>query len=187
MRMCGRPSGELGRLGGVIMARDNREFAVQVIDLLKIQPNDKVLKVGFGAGVGIQMLAQLASSGFGAGIDYSKEMVAQATARNSAAIDSGLVNLRQGSVENLPFDANTFDKPLAINSMQVCPDATTGIKEIRRVLKSGGRITLGFSRYLRQPRTGLIEILTAANFIEARMVDLGPGFCALGNKAPPKD
>ena len=43
MRMFGRPEGALGRLGGIIMARTNAEFARSVISLLDIQPSDKVL------------------------------------------------------------------------------------------------------------------------------------------------
>jgi ubiquinone/menaquinone biosynthesis C-methylase UbiE len=38
-------------------------------------------------------------------------------------IERGRVDLRHGSVESLPFEDNTFDKTLAINSMQVWPDA----------------------------------------------------------------
>jgi hypothetical protein len=53
MRMFGRPTGLMGRLGGVIMARVNRNAAAQVIDLLDVRPDDKVLEVGFGPGVAI--------------------------------------------------------------------------------------------------------------------------------------
>ena len=49
---------------------------------------------GFGSGVGIQRLAGLASIGYIAGIDSSKEMVEQATARNLKKIEAGLVDLR---------------------------------------------------------------------------------------------
>jgi trans-aconitate methyltransferase len=44
--------------------------------------------------VGIQRLAGLASIGYIAGIDSSKEMVEQATARNLKKIEAGLVDLR---------------------------------------------------------------------------------------------
>jgi ubiquinone/menaquinone biosynthesis C-methylase UbiE len=43
----------------------------------------------------------------------------------------------------LLFEDDTFDKALAINSMQVWADAMAGLREIRRVLKSGGRVALG--------------------------------------------
>ena len=182
MRMFGRPKGILGRLGGIIMARTNRKFASWVINLLDIQPNDRVLEVGFGPGVGIQLLARSASAGYVAGIDPSEEMVGQATARNVKAIESGQVDLRHGSVEGLPFEDNTFDKALAINSMQVWPDAMAGLREIRRVMKPGGRIALGFTLYSGQPSRGLTETLTSAAFTEAHIVETDKGFCALATK-----
>ena len=115
MRMFGRPTGTLGKLGGIIMARMNAPFARCVIRLLEVQPGDKVLEVGFGPGVGIQLLAKSAPEG--AGIDCSTAMVQQARARNAEAIASGVVDLRHGSVEKLPFEDGTFDAVLAINSI----------------------------------------------------------------------
>jgi SAM-dependent methyltransferase len=118
MRMFGRPKGSLGRLGGIIMARTNQKCAAWVIDLLGIQPNDRVLEVGFGPGVGIELLTNSVLGGYVAGVDPSEEMVEQAKARNVKAIEGGRIDLRYGSVESLPFEGSTFDKALAVNSMQ---------------------------------------------------------------------
>ena len=131
-RMFGRPQGGIGRLGGIIMARMNRKMAASAIDLLGIRPSDHVLEVGFGPGVGIQLLTEKAPSGRVVGVDPSIEMVAQATARNAAAIKAGRVDLREGSVERLPFEDEIFDCALAVNSMQVWPDSPAGLREIRR-------------------------------------------------------
>ena len=84
MRMFGRPRGFLGRLGGIIMARTNEECGSWVIKLLDIGPSESVLEVGFGPGVIIQRLSNLA--GHVAGIDRSHEMLQQARARNAEAI-----------------------------------------------------------------------------------------------------
>src|SRR5262245_54282584 len=178
LRTFGWPQGMLGRLGGSIMARLNQQCAAWVIDLLNIQPHDRVLEVGFGPGVGIQLLARSASAGYVAGVDVSAEMVAQATARNAQAIESGRVDLRHGAVERLPFEDHTFDKTLAINAMQVWPDAVAGLREMRRVLKTGGRIALGFTPYSGQPKSGVPELLSAAAFTEAHVVETELGFCA---------
>src|SRR5262249_48028113 len=153
LRTFGRPQGLLGRVGGHIMARTNQQCAAWVIDLLDIQPRDSVLEVGFGPGVGMQLLARSASAGYVAGVDVSTEMVAQATVQNTQAIASGRVDVRHGAVERLPFDDHTFDKTLAINAMQVWPDAVAGLREMRRVLKTGGRIALGFTPYAGQPQS----------------------------------
>jgi ubiquinone/menaquinone biosynthesis C-methylase UbiE len=182
MRMFGRPRGVLGRLGGVIMARMNQKCAARVIDLLEVQPNDRILEVGFGPGVGIELLAKAAPEGYVAGVDPSQEMVDQARDRNATAITSGHVDLRYGSAESLPFEDNTFDKTLAINSMQVWTDAAAGLREIRRVMKSGGRMALGFTPYSGQQKVGLTDRLTVAGLTEAHVAETDMGFCVLASK-----
>src|SRR5262249_5056147 len=55
--------------------------------------------------------------------------------------------------------------------MQVWPDAVAGLRAIRRVMKTGGRIALGFTPYSGQPKSGLPAMLTAAAFTEAHVVE----------------
>ncbi|MGH6837829.1 MAG: class I SAM-dependent methyltransferase [Methylocella sp.] len=160
----------------------NRKCAAWVIDLLHIQPSDKVLEVGFGPGVGIEVLASSASAGHVAGVDPSMEMVGQATTRNKKAIESGRVELRHGFVASLPFANDTFDKALAINSMQVWPDAVAGLREMRRILRPRGIVALGFTPYSGQPNAGLAETLAAAGFAEAHVAEKDKNVCALAIK-----
>ena len=164
MRMFGRPEGLLGRLGGIILARANRPFAQEVVALLNVRASEKILEVGFGPGVGIELLAEAAPMGRIAGIDPSKEMVRQASRRNAAAIRTGAVVLRHGTVASMPFEDEAFDTVLAINSMQVWPDAAAGLREIRRVLAEGGRVALAFTPNSGQPRAGVTEMLSSAGF-----------------------
>jgi SAM-dependent methyltransferase len=110
MRAFGRPQ---GRLGGIIMASTNEGCGAWVIDLLEVGPNDNVLEVGFGPGVVIQHLAKLASEGYVAGIDPSREMVQQ-LALGTRLHQNGRVDLQRGSVDSLPFDDGSFDKALAV-------------------------------------------------------------------------
>jgi ubiquinone/menaquinone biosynthesis C-methylase UbiE len=182
MRMFGRPKGILGRLGGILMARTNQPRAAWVITLLSIQPHDRVLEVGFGPGVGIALLARSVPEGYIAGVDPSAEMVERARARNVKAVESGRVDLRCGAVERLPFDDNTFMKALARNSMEVCPDTMAGLREMRRVMMPGGCIALGFTPYSGQSKNGLPDMLTAAGFTEAHVVEAQEGYCALAIK-----
>lgn len=182
MRMFGCPCGVLGRLGGRIMARVNADCGFWVVELLEVGPTDDVLEVGFGPGVVIEHLVRLVSADHVAGIDASREMVEQARARNATAIRTGRVELRYGSAESLPFDDDSFDKALAVNSLQLWPDAMAGLCEIRRVMKSGGRIALGFTPYSGQPKKGLTETLIAAGFTDAGMVEKNGLFSALATK-----
>jgi protein-L-isoaspartate O-methyltransferase len=85
-RMFGRPQGALGRLGGLIMARTNADCAAWVAELLEIEPGDSVLEVGFGPGIAIQRVSELAPAGNVAGIDQSREMVEQAYRSKTTAL-----------------------------------------------------------------------------------------------------
>ena len=148
-------------------------------ELLEVRPADSVLEVGFGPGVIIEHLSDLATAGHIVGVDQSFEMVEQARARNAAAVDAGRIDLRHGSVESLPFDDNSFDKALAINSMQVWSDALAGLQEMRRAMKPGGRIALCFTPYSGQSAEGLAETCNAAGFNETRVVESDKGICAV--------
>jgi ubiquinone/menaquinone biosynthesis C-methylase UbiE len=181
MRMFGRPQGIPGQLGGIIMTRANKDCGAWVTELLEVGPDDTVLEVGFGPGVIVQHLSRLASRGHVAGIDPSEEMVEQARARNATAIRTGRVDLRCDSVSGLPFDDDSFEKVLAINSMQLWPDATAGLREIRRVMKPAARIALGFTIYSGQPNEGLTELLMATGFANANVIRKDKWFCALAS------
>jgi SAM-dependent methyltransferase len=182
MRAFGRPQGFLGRLGGAVMARTNARFGIWVSDRLGVRPNEEVLEIGFGPGVVMSHVAAQLATGHASGIDASREMVGQARARNRAAIARGRVALRQGSVENLPFCNNHFDKAFAVNSMQVWPDAAAGLREICRVLKPGGIVALGFTPHAGQSESGLHALMAEAGFLASRLVQGEGGFCLLAKK-----
>ena len=136
------PEGWVGRLVGVILAWKNRERNAWALSMLDIQPEDRVLEIGFGPGQAIQEAAKLAPMGFVTGIDLSETMVAQASQRNAAAIRSGHALLYQGAESPLPFEDSKFTKAFAVNSMQFWSNPDAGLQEVRRVLKPGGQVAI---------------------------------------------
>src|SRR5215510_3678327 len=98
-------------------------------------------------------------------------MVKQERIRNAAAIETGQVDLRQGSVENLCFGDNTFDKAFAVNSMQVWTDVLAGLRQVRRVLKPAATLALGFTAYSGQSKPGLTELLSSAGFTTSQVLE----------------
>jgi ubiquinone/menaquinone biosynthesis C-methylase UbiE len=167
--MFGRPQGLLGR------------HIVWVVGLLDIRPDDRVLEIGFGPGVGIALLAKQVR--VVTGVEPSNAMMRQARRRNDAAIRQGLVELHQASADRLPLADASFDKVFAINSMQVWPDPTAGLREVSRVLKPRGRLALAFTAYSGQQPKGVPELITATGFDDCRIVTRDQVFCALAVRA----
>jgi ubiquinone/menaquinone biosynthesis C-methylase UbiE len=136
------PSGWAGKFFGYVMASKNATMNRLAIALLDVKPEDQILEVGFGPGLAIEWAAARAMRGFVAGVDLSGVMVAQATARNKQAIQAGRVELKQGTVLNLPYPDARFDKVFAVNNFHIWPDQERALREIHRVLKEGGLLLL---------------------------------------------
>ena len=137
-----RPSGLLGFLIGYKMTRDHRPENAWTVSLLEAQPTDHILEIGFGAGLAIGELAQIATQGKIVGVDYSETMVRAARWRNAGAVRQGRVELRQAEAANLPFEDDTFDKAFSIHSIYFWPQPLKALQEIRRVLKPGGTLIM---------------------------------------------
>jgi ubiquinone/menaquinone biosynthesis C-methylase UbiE len=82
----------------------------------------------------------------------------------------------------LPFATESFDKAMAINSMQVWPDASAGLREIWRVLKPGGTVALAFTAYSGQRREGMLNIVAGAGFSDCRIVEKDQAFCVIATR-----
>src|SRR6266508_5866890 len=137
-----KPSGLLGRLIGNGMARSNESEARWTIDLLTIQPDTRVLEIGFGPGVAIQYAAQQAVQGHVSGIDYSETMVQVVRKRNASAIRKGLVDLTHGDVRSLPYVDEEFDRAFTIHCIYFWAEPTACLREIRRVLRANGVLAI---------------------------------------------
>jgi SAM-dependent methyltransferase len=169
----GRPRGPAGRIAGWIMAHrsSNRRRNVWAVSLLDVQPDDRVLEVGFGPGIAIAELSRIATEGYVCGFDHSELMLRQAAKRNAEAIRRGRVDLRLGSVETPPAFEAPFDKILAVNAMQFWDRPVEQLGALRRLLRAGGRIAIAF-----QPRgPGATDEVAAAKgrTIAAALGDAG--------------
>jgi len=141
-RQFGKPQGLLGRIAGKLMELKGTKKIEWTISLLDIQKDDKVLEIGYGPGVAIELLSKLTPNGYIVGIDHSDLMFKQAQKRNLTAIKEGRVDLRLGDVANLPLFDIAFDKVLSINTIFFWEKPIEILKHIRRVMKPGGVIAL---------------------------------------------
>jgi len=105
---------------------------------VSIEPDFKILDIGCGGGRTLQKLAAVAKDGLVCGVDYASGSVAVARSKNAQLIKDGRVEIRQGSVSQLPFPNDYFDMATAVETQYYWPDLVNDMKEVRRVLKAGG-------------------------------------------------
>ena len=189
----GRPTGLWGHGAGLLMAHrsSNRRRNAWAASLLDVRPDDRVLEIGFGPGLAIRELARLATEGYVCGIDHSELMLRRAKRLNAEAIERGVVDLRLGSVDDLPGFDQPFDKILTVNAAMFWQEPVARLDNLRRLLRNGGLIAVAH-----QPRgrgasdetaaakgRELEAALAQAGFSELRLetMALKPAMvCALG-------
>ncbi len=137
-RQLANPRGMSGWAVGKLMKRANRQPTQLAIDVLDVQPGDKILDLGCGAGQAMALMVPITGLGNVFGIDQSATMVAEAKRSNR----SGGVTVQQATFESLPFETASFDKILASNVMYFWHDPARILREIRRVLRPGGRLAI---------------------------------------------
>jgi ubiquinone/menaquinone biosynthesis C-methylase UbiE len=148
---------------------------------LEINPSDFILEVGSGPGLGLQLAAERAHQGKVVGVDLSETMLEMAYRRNRSLIQSERVELHLGSVEKLPVEDAIFDKAMTINSLHLWPDPVAGLREIRRTLRTGGRIAIAITRFSYASSDNFESLLTEADFRDISVHTGEAGTCAIGN------
>jgi ubiquinone/menaquinone biosynthesis C-methylase UbiE len=177
MNQFRKPTGKIGWFVGQVMALRNKERSQWVLSLLKVQPDDQILEIGFGPGTDIQRVSQQASRGFVAGIDYAEIMVCQARKRNAAAIRAGKVKLQCATASKLPYDDQSFDTVFSINVAQFWDQPLQVLAEVQRVLQPGGLVAIAvqprdrgaIEETARAVGKELVEHLTALGFQQIRL------------------
>ena len=113
-------------LGPLIRAQQDLALA-----RLAAQPGEKILDLGCGPGRGLTALHRAGATSFG--LDTSSEMLREA--RHAAAVV-------RASATVLPLRAGVLDGILCTNSFHHYPEPLSTLRELRRVLKPGGRLVL---------------------------------------------
>ena len=112
----------------------NRPINAWTVRALQLIGTEVVLDVGFGGGVGLELVRARLTSGRVVGVDISAEMVHAAARR----FDGDRVGVLRADVAALPFEDASFDRAYSVNSVFFWPDAEAGLREIKRVLRPGG-------------------------------------------------
>ena len=111
-----------------------------MLDMANIKAGYRVLDVAAGAG-GQTLLAarRVGPNGYVLAIDFSANMLNSAA---DAVRKAGLTNVetRVMDAENLDLDADSFDAVICQSGLEAFPNPPKAIKEMRRVVKPGGKV-----------------------------------------------
>lgn len=124
-------------------ASSEKKFSEIGLRMLKVQPAEKVLEIGFGTGQGLVALAHSVSKiGKVYGIDLSDGMVHVANGKISRAGLSSQIELRLGDAANLPYENDFFDAIFISFTLELfdTSEIPLVLGECKRVLLENGRL-----------------------------------------------
>ncbi len=129
---------------GDAMEEHHSDITDQTLELMDVQPGDRVLDLGCGTGWASRRLAKMAPNGEVVGIDVADEMLRRA---GQASADFKNIRYVWGSAENIPAADDAFDKVLSVESFYYYADQGKALDELRRVLTPGGRLFILINLY----------------------------------------
>ncbi len=111
----------------------------KMVEVAQLSGQERLLDAGCGAGHTALTFAPYVNHV--TAFDLSEEMLAQV---RRLAVERNLSNIEthKGDVEHLPFDAASFDIVTSRYSAHHWPNPQHALREIRRVLKPGGKFVL---------------------------------------------
>jgi len=143
-RQLGRPSGLRGRAVGAMLNRANRNTVAQAVDALSLPSGSVTADVGFGGGVGLDLLLEaVGGTGTVHGVDVSQTMLTRAAHRYRHDIRSGRLQLHDASMSELPLPNDSLDGLLTVNTIYFVPDLAGPFADFTRVVKDTGRVVVG--------------------------------------------
>lgn len=119
------------------------EWVPRVITLTNPRSGEHVLDAACGTGVLTKAAAKsVGRNGRVVGLDLSPGMLAVARASAHNLSNAALIEWREGDVNAIPFETDTFDIVFCTFSLMFFPDRVAVLKEMQRVLKPDGRLAL---------------------------------------------
>jgi ubiquinone/menaquinone biosynthesis methyltransferase len=116
----------------------DRGWKRRLVDMLSLKGNESVLDLACGTGDITFAVAEKLPNGKAQGLDITKEMIELADAKRTSR-NAANVSFQVGDIMKMPFDDNSFDHVTCGYALRNVPDVEGALREIRRVLKPGGK------------------------------------------------
>ena len=88
---------------------------VWAVDLLAVEPGDRILEIGCGHGVAVSLVCERFKGGTIVAIDRSEKMIEAAARRNADHVATGVASFLTAALDRADFGDRRFDKVFAIN------------------------------------------------------------------------
>lgn len=139
------------------------ELADRMLALTSPRPGERVLELACGAGgLGLAAAARVAPDGDVVLSDVAAEMTAIASARGRA-LRLGNVSTRELDLEHIEQPDDAYDVVLCREGLMFATDPARAAREIRRVLRPGGRVAVAvWGPRERNPWLGVVFDAVAA-------------------------
>jgi SAM-dependent methyltransferase len=186
-RQSSRPSGWLGEIVARVMAFETQPANRIALEQLAVCPGEVVLEIGCGHGRTLARLARTPRAHL-AGIDPSEVMVRLARKRMRRWIDAGRADVSLASSAKIPHADERFDAAFAVHVVYFWNEPLADLLEIRRVLRPGGRLLLGYrprdaktlaalpaSVYALRSVEGIEGLLAESAFVDIRTTERSIG------------
>jgi len=144
--------------------------AEDLMEVARLQPGERVLDVACGTGVVTRLAAeQVGVAGKLAGLDVNPGMLLVARSHTPPDIS---IDWYESSAESMPLPDEAFDVVLCQMALQFIPNKLAALREMRRVLDTGGRAFVTVPG----PKPPLFAIMT-----DALARHLGPQAASFGD------
>ena len=126
------------RLNNIISFEQHKVWRKHVMKTMNVQEGNKALDVCCGtADWTIALSEAVGTNGEVIGLDFSENML-EVGKQKTASLNN--LKLVHGDAMNLPFEDNTFDYVTVGFGLRNVPDYLAALKEMNRVLKTGGMV-----------------------------------------------
>jgi len=88
---------------------------VWAVDMLAVEPTDRLLEIGCGHGVAVSLVCDRLDGGRITAIDRSPKMIAMAEKRNTRYVDAGVASFQTVALHEADFGSARFDKIFAVH------------------------------------------------------------------------
>lgn len=135
----------INRAYDLLCSSSERPARQKALDLLDPKDGEHILEVGCGTGSDLLDIARrVGPTGRAVGVDLSRGMLEVARGKLASALVGARVALAEGDARQLPFADRVFDGAYTSFTLEIFSkrDLAMVLREIRRVLRPGGRMGL---------------------------------------------